>query len=162
MQSSDNSQILTDDRWKVIEPVLIATTGQRRKAHRQFIEASLTVLRSGEPWRNLDPRHGSWNTIYVKFRRWAAAGIWDALLPSLVTLGIAKDWKISYEDSEGFPTTIRIIVEQARALTRDGVVEKSIVELVAESAPYLGSQISAACSRAMPEGSSASDDVPLS
>ncbi|WP_082112348.1 transposase [Paenibacillus sp. DMB20] len=38
------------------------------------------VVRSGAPWRNLPEYYGTWSTVYSRFRRWQAAGIWDRIL----------------------------------------------------------------------------------
>jgi transposase len=108
---------VTNAQWAILKPVLVAVTGQRRKAHRTFLNAALSVLNGGHSWRDLDPSFGSWNTNYVKFRRWAATGIWDELLPVLVSLKMTTNWKVSFEDSKGFATTTRIIVNQARTLS---------------------------------------------
>jgi hypothetical protein len=121
---------VSDQQWAVLEPVLFAATGQRRKAHRRFLNAALYILNSGRSWRDLDPVFGSWNTNYVKFRRWAAAGIWDELLPELVSLKMTANWQISFEESKGFPTTTRIIVNQARILTSERFPSDTIARQV--------------------------------
>lgn len=41
----------------------------------------------------MQERHGKWNTVYVRFRRWAEQDVWDALLPTLVDPGLTDDWQ---------------------------------------------------------------------
>ncbi|GBQ92701.1 transposase [Gluconobacter albidus NBRC 3250] len=53
----------------------------------------LHVLRTGCPWRDMHERYGKWNSFYVRFRRWAEQGVWDALLQTLVDLGLSDDWQ---------------------------------------------------------------------
>ncbi|MEO9739331.1 MAG: transposase [Hyphomicrobiales bacterium] len=53
----------------------------------------LHVLRVGCPWRDMHERYGKWNSVYVRFRRWAEQGVWDGLLETLVDLGLTDDWQ---------------------------------------------------------------------
>ncbi|AHG49622.1 transposase (plasmid) [Rhizobium leguminosarum bv. trifolii CB782] len=53
----------------------------------------LHVLRVGCPWRDMHERYGKWNSVYVRFRRWAEQGLWDASLETLVELGLTDDWQ---------------------------------------------------------------------
>lgn len=34
-----------------------------------------------------------WNLVYVRFRRWAEQGVWDALLQTLIDLGLTNNWQ---------------------------------------------------------------------
>jgi transposase len=49
--------------------------------------------RVGCPWRDMHERYGKWNSVYVRFRRWAEQGVWDAMLTTLVDLGLTDDWQ---------------------------------------------------------------------
>lgn len=61
--------------------------------NRQFLNGMLHVLRTGCPWRDMHERYGKWNSVYVRFRRWAEQGVWDALLQTLVDLGLTDNWQ---------------------------------------------------------------------
>jgi transposase len=41
------------------------------------------VLRTGAPWRDLPERYGPWSTVWNRFRRWTAAGVWPRVLEAL-------------------------------------------------------------------------------
>lgn len=56
--------------------------------NRRFLNGMLHVLRVGCPWRDMHKRYGKWNSVDVRFRRWAQQGVWDALLQTLVDLGL--------------------------------------------------------------------------
>ena len=87
---------LTDAEWRIVEPLLPAERGRKSRPsydNRQFINGMLHVLRVGCPWRDMHERYGKWNSVYVRFRRWAEQGVWDALLETLVELGLTDDWQ---------------------------------------------------------------------
>ncbi|CAN7565628.1 transposase [Brucella pseudogrignonensis] len=78
-----------------MEPLLPAERGRKsRPSHdnRQFMNGMLHVLRVGWLWRNMHEQYGKWNSVYVGFRRWAEQGVWDALLETLVELGLTDNW----------------------------------------------------------------------
>ncbi|WP_408871288.1 transposase [Gluconobacter oxydans] len=74
---------LTDHEWAVIGPLLPSERGRWARPagdNRLFLNGMLHVLRTGCPWRDMHERYGKWNSVYVRFRRWAEQGVWDALL----------------------------------------------------------------------------------
>ncbi len=66
-----------------------------------MLNGILWVLRTGAPWRDLPDRYGSWNSVYSRFRRWKAAGVWDRILAELQAQGDLRgelDWEIHFVD----------------------------------------------------------------
>ena len=43
-----------------------------------MVNGILWRLRTGAPWRDLPERYGNWNSVYRRFRRWSASGVWEA------------------------------------------------------------------------------------
>jgi transposase len=86
---------LRDEEWALIGPLLPAERGRWSRPamdNRRFLDGMLYVLRVGCPWRDMHERYGKWNSVYVRFRRWAEQGVCDALLETLVELGLTNDW----------------------------------------------------------------------
>lgn len=50
-----------------------------------MLSAILFVLRTGVPWRDLPERYGPWNTVYSRYRRWCACGLFARILAALAT-----------------------------------------------------------------------------
>jgi transposase len=80
----------------------------------------LYVMRVGCPWRDMHERYGKWNSVYVRFRRWAEQGVWDALLETLVELGLTDNWQHMIDT-----TTIRGHSQAAGA--KGGLIRKVLV-----------------------------------
>lgn len=86
---------LTDAEWRIVERLPPAERGRKRclsHDNRQLMNGMLRV-RVGCPWRDMHERYGKWNSVYVRFRRWAEQGIWDALLERLVERGLTGNWQ---------------------------------------------------------------------
>jgi transposase len=48
-----------------------------------MLSAMLYVLRTGIPWRDLPERYGPWSSVYTRYRRWCARGLFARLLSVL-------------------------------------------------------------------------------
>jgi len=77
---------LTDAQWKRLEPLLPGTeawVGRTAENTREFLNAVLWITRSGAPWRDLPERFGNWNSVYQRFRRWSATGVFQRVFEAL-------------------------------------------------------------------------------
>ena len=77
---------LTDAQWARIAdlvPGKAGDPGATGKDTRRFIDAVLWMARTGSPWRDLPREFGSWNTVWRRFDRWSAAGVWERLFEAL-------------------------------------------------------------------------------
>ena len=77
---------LTDEQWQKMLPILRshpnAYVGQEHEC-RRFLSAVLWMARAGAQWRLLPKEYGYWNTIYRRFARWSAQGIFEHLHQAL-------------------------------------------------------------------------------
>ena len=74
--------ILRDDQWERVKHLLPGKETDRgvtAKDNRLFLEAVLWIARTGAPWRDLRRYFGNWNSVYVRFSRWAKKGVWQRL-----------------------------------------------------------------------------------
>ena len=73
---------LTDAEWDAIEAMLPGRQGDPGRTaadNRLFVNAVLFVARTGAPWRDLPGRFGKWNSVWRRYDRWCAAGVWGRL-----------------------------------------------------------------------------------
>ena len=45
-----------------------------------MVEAIFYALRTAVAWRDLPPRFGPWESVYTRWRRWCALGLWQEIL----------------------------------------------------------------------------------
>ncbi|QZO01166.1 IS5 family transposase [Chenggangzhangella methanolivorans] len=75
---------LSDDEWRIIEPLLPRNSrGVARVDDRRVINGILWRFRTGSSWRDVPERYGPRTTLYNRFSRWRAAGVWDRLLAAV-------------------------------------------------------------------------------
>ena len=80
---------LSDEDWGKIRECLRqephAYIGRDEHSCRRFVEAVKWMSRSGAQWRLLPAEYGAWNSVYKRFARWCALGVWERLLAALAT-----------------------------------------------------------------------------
>lgn len=73
---------LTQAQWEAVKDLVPGKDGDPGRTggdNRLFINAVLYVARTGIPWRDLPERFGHWNSVWRRFDRWCAQGVWTEL-----------------------------------------------------------------------------------
>ena len=73
---------LTDAQWEMIKDLLPgkeSDPGRTAADNRLFVNAVLFVLKTGIPWEDLPSRYGKSNSVWKRFDRWCASGVWERL-----------------------------------------------------------------------------------
>jgi len=71
--------VLSDAQWGRISGLIIGRPDQRGSTgrdNRMFVEGILWIVRTGSPWRDLHEAFGEWNSVFRRFSRWSAKGVW--------------------------------------------------------------------------------------
>lgn len=77
---------LNEAQWAAIEPLLPKNRpGARRVDDRRVISGIVHVLKAGCRWQDCPSRYGPPTTIYNRFHRWSARGLWQRLFRALAT-----------------------------------------------------------------------------
>jgi transposase len=91
---------LTDAEFALIQPLLQisapAKTGRPRSDDRALLNGILWRLDNGAKWRAVPPEYGAWPTVYLRFRQWTEAGVWQRIIEILQSELRAKD-RISFD-----------------------------------------------------------------
>lgn len=73
---------LTDEQWNRLKDQLPGKAGNPGRAaadNRLFVNAVLYVLKTGIPWADLPERFGKPNTVWKRYDRWCAQGVWERI-----------------------------------------------------------------------------------
>jgi transposase len=96
---------LTDEQWKVIEPLIppwprrADGKGRPPKDPRTLLNGMLWILRTGAPWKDLPARYGDDATCHRRFQRWTLDGTFEAIRRTLLQ-DLADRGKVKLD--EGF------------------------------------------------------------
>ncbi len=79
---------LTDAQFARLEPFLPTDTrGVARVDDRRVISGIVHVLKSGGRWVDAPDIYGPHKTLYNRFVRWAAKGVWTDIFQALASAG---------------------------------------------------------------------------
>ena len=79
---------LTDEQFSKIKPHLpTGTRGKARVDDRRVISGIVHVVKSGGRWIDAPPVYGPRKTLYNRYVRWAAKGVWIDLFHALAQAG---------------------------------------------------------------------------
>ena len=85
---TDHNFWLTEGQFARLEPLLPTDTrGVERVDDRRVISGIVHVLKSGSRWKDAPPCYGPHKTLYNRFVRWAAKGVWEEVFVRLAESG---------------------------------------------------------------------------
>ena len=77
---------ISNEDWERIKDFLPGQAGDpgvTAKDNRLFVDAILWIAKTGAPWRDLPERLGNWNSVWRRFDRWSAKGVWLRIFEEL-------------------------------------------------------------------------------
>jgi putative transposase len=104
---------LTDEQWKLVQPLLpdAKPGGRPRKADlREVLNAVFYLVRTGCQWRMIPHEYPPWKTCYNYYRAWIDGGVWDEIIYLLRTdvrtqAGRKDQPRVAAIDSQSVKTT---------------------------------------------------------
>ena len=78
---------ITNEEWKRIGPFLppqiTGKKGRPPKDSRVMLNGMIWIDRTGAQWRELPECYGPWQSVYARFRKWKADGVWERVFKGL-------------------------------------------------------------------------------
>lgn len=102
------SELLSDEQWEVISPLLPEKRGlgRPRANDRRVFEGILYVLRTGCRWKDMPQEFGASVTAWRRLKRWEEQGVWERIWLTLLSrLDEAQklDWTTAFLDGSFVP-----------------------------------------------------------
>lgn len=124
---------LMDAQWDTIKdhlPGKDGDSGRTAADNRLFVDAVLWIARTGAPWRDLPERFGKWNSVWRRFRRWCASGMWERLVNELGDPNL--------EELQLDSTSIKVHVSGANGRRQPGEKKRTPTPVVASAGRAAG------------------------
>lgn len=115
---------LSDAEWEFVAPYLTLMkedAPQREHSLRELFNALRWLARAGAPWRMLPNDFPPWHAVYQQFRRWSAAGCFEAMVSdmrSIIRVGQGRQGQPSAVILDG--RTLQSSVESGTRAGYDG------------------------------------------
>lgn len=74
MHARKTGQLIVAD--EVAAPTRAGSQPATGHDNRMFVEGVLWIVRTGSPCRDLPETFGEWNSVFRRFSRWSAKGVW--------------------------------------------------------------------------------------
>ncbi len=78
---------LTESQMNKIRPFFPRSRGVRRVDDRRVISGIIYVLKNGLQWKDAPCQYGPHKTLYNRFIRWSAMGVFDHIFSALAKSG---------------------------------------------------------------------------
>lgn len=81
-----NRHDLTDEDWERVAPLLPPERGRPGRPatdNRCMLNATVWILITGAPWRDLPECYPNWKSVHTRLTRWTKMGLWQQVLAAL-------------------------------------------------------------------------------
>ncbi|MDR0870805.1 MAG: transposase [Planctomycetaceae bacterium] len=80
----------THEHDEQIQHLLPKQRGNVEIDNETFFEAMIHLTENGFRWRAMPEKYGKWNTLYRRFRRWTASGVFDRIEKHLQSQAVSN------------------------------------------------------------------------
>ena len=116
MIQKNYSSTLSDEEWKIIQPLVERKSSYRnagtrpKHSRRCILDAIFYLVKTGCQWRDLPHDFPPWKAVYAQYQRWRDAGLFSEINTHLrqklrSLLGKSLDTQHGITDSQSVKTT---------------------------------------------------------